>query len=80
MKVELDVFGTKHTTYLSPDGIEKSDLDTRLSSNPDVESFLNRMASEWTRDGVVGPDYPGPELGCKQKASRFRPRSLRRIG
>ena len=60
MKVELDVCGTKHTTYLSPDGIEKSDLDTRLSSNHDVESFLKRMASSGQKTVLLAQITRGP--------------------
>ena len=42
-RVELDVFGTKHTTYLSPDGITENDLDSRLASKPNVKGFLDDL-------------------------------------
>ena len=42
-KVELDVCGAKHTTYLSPDGISRKDLDSRLVSEPLVKSFLQQL-------------------------------------
>ena len=60
IKVELDVCGTKHTTYLSPDGIEKSDLDTRLLSSPDVESFLKRMESKGQKTVLLAQITRGP--------------------
>ena len=60
MKVQLDVFGTKHTTYLSPDGIEKSDLDTRLASKPNVESFLNDMKSSGRKTVLLAEMTRGP--------------------
>ena len=60
MKVEIDVFGTKHTSYLSPDGIEKSDLDTRLARNPNVASFLNRMELSGQKTVLLAQMTRGP--------------------
>ena len=44
-KVELDIFGTKHTTYLSSDGITENDLDSRLASKPNVQRFLDDLGA-----------------------------------
>ena len=60
MKVEIDVCGTKHTSYLSPDGIKKSDLDTRLARNPNVASFLNRMEQSGQRTLLLAELTRGP--------------------
>ena len=44
--MEVDVFGTKHTTYFSPDGIEENNLDTRLAKYPNVKKFLKDMSDQ----------------------------------
>ena len=46
VKMEVDVYGTKHTTYFSQDGIEENNLDTRLARSPNVKRFLNDMSDQ----------------------------------
>ena len=59
-KVEIDVCGTKHTTYLSPDGIKINDLDTRLASKPNVKHFLNEMELRGRRTLLLAEMTRGP--------------------
>ena len=44
VRVELDVFGTKHTTFFSPDGIAKIGLDSKLASSTNMKNFLGKMS------------------------------------
>ena len=60
MKVEIDVCGTKHTSYISSNGIRKSDLDTKLARNPNVESFLNKMELSGQRTMLLAEITRGP--------------------
>ena len=43
-KMELDIFGTKHTTYFSPDGIAKSRLYSKFASSPLARRFLDESS------------------------------------
>ena len=45
-KVELDAFGTKHTTYLSTDGIAKNRLDSKFASSPLARRFLDELRGQ----------------------------------
>ena len=46
IKMEVDVYGTKHTSYFSPDGFEKNILEARFSRSPNVKQFLKKMSGE----------------------------------
>lgn len=59
-KVELDVCGTKHTTYFSPEGIKINDLDTRLASKPNVTRFLNELELRGQKPVLLAEITRGP--------------------
>ena len=61
MKVVIDVCGTKHTSYLSPDGVVKNDLDTRLANNPNVESLLNKTELSGRKTVLLAEMTRGPD-------------------
>ena len=42
-QVELDVFGTKHSTYFSPEGITTSELSRRIADNPNAASMVDQL-------------------------------------
>ena len=72
IKVQVDVCGTKHTTYFSPDGIKKINIDTQFARNPNVKRFLHKMSgqkvlflAEMTR-GSVWDVNKGISLSIKQ--------------
>ena len=77
VKMEVDVYGTKHTTYFSPDGIGENNLDTRLARNPIVKQFLNDksdqkvlLLAEMTR-GPVWDASKGMTLSIKQPPPNY---------
>ena len=45
-KVELDVCGTKHTTYFSPDGAVDAGSVGRRTSSPDAQRLRSQLLSE----------------------------------
>ena len=59
-KVEIDICGSKHTTYLSPSGVRKSQLDSRLASNPNVKCFLDKMESKGQKTVLLAEMTRGP--------------------
>ena len=46
IKVELDVCGTKHTTYFSPDGAMDAGSVGRRTSSPDAQRLRSQLLSE----------------------------------
>ena len=59
-KVELDIFGTKHTTFLTPNGIRKSQLHPRLAANFRVHSFLEQMEKRRQKTILIAEIARGP--------------------
>ena len=45
VKLEIDAFGTKRTTYLSPVGIKKNDLNATLARSPLVDRLFTKLQS-----------------------------------
>ena len=45
-KIEIDIFGTKHTTYIRPDGFTKEGLPRRLANNQDAMSLFNQLSDQ----------------------------------
>ena len=71
-KMELDIFGTKHTTYFSPDGIAKSRLYSKFASSPLARRFLDEssgreilLLAELTR-GPIWESSKGIAMRIKQ--------------
>ena len=46
IKVELDLFGTKHTTYFSPDGAARSGPISRLASSPSTAPLRSQLKGQ----------------------------------
>ena len=59
-KVELDIFGTKHTTFLTSNGIRKSQLHPKLVGNPRVRSFLEKMEARGQKTVLIAEITRGP--------------------
>ena len=43
IKMEIDVCGTKHTTYFSPEGIAKDSLDSRIAISPNARRLVSEL-------------------------------------
>ena len=59
-KVELDIFGTKHTTFLTSSGIGKSQLHPKLEGNPRIRSFLEEMEARGQKTILIAEITRGP--------------------
>lgn len=59
-KVELDIFGTKHTTFLTPKGITKTQLHPQLLGNSRAHSFLEEMERKGQKTILIAEITRGP--------------------
>ena len=56
VKLEINAFGTKRTTYLSPVGITKDNLNTRLARSPLVDKLFTDLQSHG-REAVLLAEF-----------------------
>lgn len=66
MKLEVDAFGAKRTTYLSPGGIKKSDLNARLSRSPLVDNFFEEMRSRGQQPVMLAEFTKGSDFDLEK--------------
>lgn len=59
-KVEIDIFGTKHTTFLTPNGITTNQLPPQLAVNTRVHSFLEQMEARGQKTILIAEIIRGP--------------------
>lgn len=59
-KVEIDIFGTKHTTFLTHNGITKSQLHPKLAGNKRAISFLEQMQERGQKTILIAEITRGP--------------------